>query len=138
MASAFDLPEDDFDRPDEPWFMQGYDDEPASEFERQRAFVNRMRRDAPGVIVFAVPNGGRQSDWQKVRRFNEGAIAGALDLVIVWNRGVFFAEFKDGRGKPSKAQIVMLNELYRQGHRCGVYRTAAKLIEHLREAGCPV
>lgn len=143
MATAFDFPADDFDQPDEPWFMEAKDNDPASEFQRQRAFVTWMEKHAKGVDVIAVPNAGRGTDWERRRRWNEGARAGALDLVVAWrptragDRGVFFPEFKDGKGGPSKDQRDRLNLYSRMGHGCGVYRTAAVLIEHLRRAGAP-
>lgn len=138
MASAFDLPADDFDLPDEPWFCEAKDKDPRDEFARQSAFVNFMKKNAPSAIVYACPNGGRLSDWQKVRRWREGATDGALDLEIKWKPGqCFVAEFKDGRKMPDKAQREMLNRLYRAEVRCGVYRTPETLVAHLRDAGCP-
>jgi hypothetical protein len=122
---------------DEPWFIEPRDDMPESEYARQRAFLSRIAREAPAVDVVAIPNAGKSTDWERVRRWNEGARRGALDLVITWNRGVLFAEFKDGRKMPSPCQRDRLNRYYRMGHRTGVYRTAECLIGHLREAGAP-
>lgn len=138
MASVLAFPEDDFDQPDEAWFIEPKDDDPRDEFKRQSAFVNIMRRDHPGVIVYAIPNGAKMTDWQKIRRQKEGAVAGAPDLIIMWPRGEMLAEFKDGKGRPSPEQRRELNRLTRLGRRCGVYRTAALLLTHLRAAGCPV
>lgn len=138
MIEAATFPADDFDAPDEPWFVEKKDRDPRSEFTRQNAFVNHMRRLAPAVIVYAVPNGARLSDWQKLRRWGEGAVAGALDLEIKWKPGrCFVAEFKDGKGMPDKAQRDMLNRLYRAGVPCGVYRSKETLMQHLRAAGAP-
>lgn len=137
MATAFDLPADDFDAPDENWFIEPKDKDPRDEFARQSAFVNFMRKHS-SAIVYAVPNGARLSTWQKLRRWREGAVAGALDLEIKWAPGrCFVAEFKDGRGMPDRDQRDMLNRLYRAGVPCGVYRTAEVLVEHLRALGCP-
>lgn len=149
MATAFDFPgdsfpADDFAQKDEPWFMEAKDNAPDSEYKRQRAFVTWMEKHAKAVDVVAIPNAGRGTDWERIRRWNEGAKRGALDLKITWcptkagDRGVFFAEFKDGKGAPSKDQRVRLNRYYRMGHKCGVYRTREKLLEHLRAAGAPV
>lgn len=144
MASAFDFPADDLNRPDEPWFIQAKDNDPAGEFARQQAFVNFIEKHAPGVDVFAVPNASRGSDWERIRRWKEGARRGALDLVVTWqptrpgDRGVFFPEFKDGTKGPDKDQRARLNRYFRMGHGCGVYRTKEVLLEHLRRAGAPV
>lgn len=116
---------------------------PASEFARQRAFLSYMARNAPAVDVLAIPNAGRGTDWERVRRWQEGARRGALDLVITWrptrpdDRGVFFVEFKDKDGMPSPAQRDRLNWYARNGFGCGVYRTAERLVDHLRVAGAP-
>ncbi len=137
------FPADNFDAPDEPWFIQAKDRDLADEFARQSAFVNFMRKHS-GANVYAVGNGGRFTEWQKVRRWREGVVTGALDLEIKWlpiragDRGLFVAEFKDGQKMPFRAQRDMLNTHFRMRVPCGVYRTAAVLVEHLRALGCPI
>lgn len=128
---------DDLEDKEAAFFIEPRDKDPASEFTRQRAFLAYMARHAPAVDVLAIPNAGRGTDWERVRRWNEGARAGALDLVITWNCGVFFAEMKNGQAMPTKAQRDRLSMYVRMGHRTGVYRTAAQLVEHLSEAGAP-
>jgi hypothetical protein len=133
-ARLLDFPAEEQDAP---WFIEPRDKDPASEAQRQRAFLAVLRKQAPGVTAFHVPNGGRQSDWARVNGWRLGTTAGALDLVIFWNCGVLFAEMKDGAGMPSVQQREMLNRLTRAGLRCGVYRTAGTLLVHLRDAGAP-
>ena len=78
--TAFDyLPDDNLDAPDLPWFIEARDKDPRDEFARQSAFVNFMRKHS-AAIVYAVPNGGRLSEWQRIRRWREGVVAGALWL----------------------------------------------------------
>lgn len=134
-AILADFPEED--ERDEPWFIEPKDNDPASELKRQRLFLSRLKMQAPAVDAVAIPNAGKSTDWERVQRWKEGARAGALDLVITWNRGVFFAEFKDGQKMPTRAQRDRLNTYFRQCHRCGVYRNADTLLQHLREAGAP-
>jgi hypothetical protein len=122
---------------DAPWFIEPKDRDPASEFDRQVAFLSKIHRLAPSIDVLAIPNAGKGSDWERIQRWREGARRGALDLVIAWNRSVFFAEFKDGQKMPTKDQRERLNRYYRQGHHCGVYRKPDTLIEHLRGLGAP-
>jgi hypothetical protein len=142
-ALAADFPADDFDQPDEPWFLEPKDKDPTPELKRQQAFLASIAKRAPTVDVVAIPNAGKATDWERIQRWKEGARAGALDLVISWeptragDRGVFFAEMKDGEEMPTLTQKRRLNKYFRQGHGCGVYRTAATLIEHLRAAGAP-
>jgi hypothetical protein len=128
---------DDDQIPDEPWHIDVIDRDPAPEEKRQLKFLRDMKMLAPAVNVFAVPNAGRRTQWEIAKAKREGMKAGVLDLVVTWNRGVAFLEFKDGRSKPTPAQRHQLNTLYRQGHHCGVFRTSASALRFLQERGCP-
>lgn len=140
MASLFNIPED---MDDLPWFIEPKDADPAPELDRQMLFLARLKVLAPAICAVAIPSAGKRSDWERIQRWKEGARAGTLDLDITWeptkpgDRGVFFAEFKDGKKPPTKQQRDRLNILYRQGHKCGVYRRADTLLAHLRSAGAP-
>lgn len=134
MASLLNIPEDTDDLP---WFIEPKDRDPTPEIKRQERFIKMMARLAPAVDVLAIPNAGKSSDWERIQRWREGARRGALDLVITWNRGVMFAEFKDGQKMPTPAQRERLNRYYRMGHWTGVYRNAETLMAHLRERGAP-
>jgi hypothetical protein len=143
MASAFidDFPAED--ETDLPWFIEAKDKDPRDELKRQTLFLSRLHNQAPAVDAIAIPNAGRGSDWERLRRWKEGARAGALDLLLTWaptrpgDRGVFFAEMKDGQKMPTREQRDRLNLYYRQGHGCGVFRKPDTLLAHLRAAGAP-
>ena len=122
---------------DEDWFIEPRDRSPENEFQRQKRFLRDLKKFAPAIDAFAVPNAGKSTEWERIRRWNEGARSGVLDLVITWNRGVMFAEFKDKDGMPTPAQRERLNLHYRQGHHCGVYRKPETLLAHLFELGAP-
>lgn len=127
----------------EPWFIEAKDSNPASELQRQMTFLSMLGQLGPSCDVLAIPNAGKASDWERIQRWKEGARAGALDLLITWSvdlpgHGVFLAEMKNGKSMPTPAQVDRLNRYYRQGHGCGVYRTAECLLEHLRRAGAPI
>ena len=128
---------------DEPWFIEPKDKDPTPELDRQVAFLSELGRDAPAIDALAIPNAGRSTDWERLQRWREGARGGALDLVLSWeptsanDRGIFFAEFKDGQKMPTRAQRDRLNMYFRRGFRCGVYRRPKTLIAHLRDAGAP-
>lgn len=124
-------------RHDEPWFCEEEDIDPRSEFERQRAFVNHMRKNAPAVMVCAIPNGSHDSDWMKLRKWAEGSIRGMTDLVLLWPGDMFLPEFKGGKTPIKPAQRDVMNRLHRMGYRTGVYRKPETLIEHVRAAGAP-
>lgn len=117
------------------FFIEAKDREKASEFDRQRAFVNTLRRKHPQCMVTAIPNGSKDSDWSRLRKWQEGLVRGYPDTIITWNHGTLFAEFKNGADMPRQSQIDVMNRLHRQGFRVGVYRNAATLLEHLADAG---
>lgn len=123
-------------------FIEPKDASPLPEISRQRAFLSVMATIAPAVDCLAIPNASKATDWERIQRWKEGARGGALDLIISWapssnSRGIFYAEFKNGRKMPTPAQRARLNMYHRQGHHCGVYRTADPLVAHLRDAGAP-
>jgi hypothetical protein len=124
--------------PDEPWFIEPKDKLAQDEDARQAEFLRLLPYVAPSLLVWAVPNAGRRTRWEAAKRKREGMRKGALDLTITWNHGSAYAEFKDGRDMPTEDQRDVLNRLYRQGHRCGVFRTAECLFAHLHEWGAPV
>lgn len=135
MASAFaNIIEE---QPDAPWHIDPRDKDPRPEEKRQQAFLRLAKRLFPAVNIFAVPNGGKRTQWAAMKAKREGMKSGALDLVATWNRGVAFLEFKDGSDMPSPNQREQLNTLYRQGHHCGVFRQEQSALDFLRLAGAP-
>lgn len=123
---------------DEPWFLETKDRDPTDEFRRQTAVFSKAKIACPGVSFTAIPNSRKGSDWEKIRRWREGAVAGACDLVATWRGGgIGWIEMKNGTDMPSPEQRDYLNMLYRQGHRCGVFRQPETVLEHLRVWGAP-
>jgi len=134
MASAFlDLE----DHEDLAWHIDPRDKDPRPEEKRQLAFLRDAKLLCPSVDIFAVPNGGKRSQWAANKARREGMRAGALDLVCTWNRGVAFIEFKDGTSMPDRNQRERLNMYVRQGHHCGVFRQERSALEYLRSIGAP-
>lgn len=129
---------DVLDEPDEAWWIDSPDRDPASEERRQQIFLADLKKLAPRVMAFSVPNGGKRSDWAAGKAKREGMRSGATDLVLTWAGGVAFVEFKNGVTRPSRPQRDFLNTLYRQGHPCGVFRRSASALDWLRQVGCPV
>lgn len=138
LASLLDEPEGDL-----PWHIDARDKDPRDETARQIATLSRALMICPAVDIIAIPNAGRRSRWEVAQRKREGMKAGALDWVVTWkpalpgDRGVLFAEWKDGREMPDDNQRDRLNMLYRHGHHCGVFRREDSFFAYLRAAGAP-
>lgn len=143
LADLLAIPE--ADGPDEPWFIEPKDRLAASEETRQRTFLAMLSKTAPRVIVWAVPNAAKRTKWAAGKAKREGMRKGALDLTLTWSNGIgenaipgsAYIEFKNGKEPPTPEQRALLNQLYRQRHHCGVFRTADCAITFLKRAGAP-
>lgn len=123
---------------DEAWHIDPKDKLGLSEEKRQIAVLRDLHMCAPSIMVWAVPNGIRCSEWSARKAKREGLKAGTPDLTVVWNRGVAFVEMKDGTGMPDANQREALNRLCRAGHHCGVFRTSESVLRWLKGIGAPV
>lgn len=119
-------------------YVEPKDDFPASEDARQMAFVNHMKRDEPHIAVHATPNGGRQSDYARIRGQRMGVYAGWPDIGIDWPGGEAQIEFKDGQGNPRPDQIACLNRLHHMGKKVAICRTRVGAINWLLSIGAPL
>lgn len=121
------------------YFVEPKDNDPASELSRQSLFIKAMSyTDSKKVDVIAVPNGSKRTPWQQIQAKREGMKAGASDLIVTWDGGIVFAEFKDGQAMPRKEQHKWLNQKVIWGFNTGVFRTAAGLILFLHRNGAPL
>lgn len=107
-----------------------------SEDERQRAVVAACRR--LGLFVAHIPQSGRRSDYERTKLHRNGAIAGVPDLYIAWAGGQYWAEMKNGKDGPSRAQVDVMNDLTRRKIPCGVHRGWESLEPRLIHAGAPI
>jgi hypothetical protein len=122
----------------EPWPIEPKDKHPESEEQRQATFLRDLKRIAPAILVWSVPNAGKRSTWEARKAKREGMIAGCADLTILWRGGCAFIEWKSGKGDVRPNQAEMLNKLHRLGHHCCVARTSAWALTWLQEIGAPV
>jgi hypothetical protein len=104
---------------------------------RQIEVVNQLKR-CPQIAFHAVPNGGRQSDWARIRGERMGVVTGQPDLGIDWPGGSAAIEMKDGQDMPRQSQIDRLNRLHRMGKKVAVCRTVEGVFGRLRAWGAPV
>lgn len=139
MSDLLDIPETlDREKLDPAIYVEARDDDPASEDARQIALINRLKKDSPRIAFHAVPNGGRQSDWSRIRGERMGVIAGQPDLGFDWDGGSAVIEMKEGQDKPRQSQVDRLNRLHRMGKSVAVCRTADGALRWLASLGAPV
>lgn len=118
-------------------FVEPRDKDDRSEDARQIEVVNHLKR-CPALAFHAVPNGGRQTDWARLRGERMGVVAGQPDLGIDWAGGSCVIELKDGQDMPRQNQVDRLNRLHRMGKKVAVCRTWGGVLGRLRAWGAPV
>lgn len=109
-----------------------------SEVQIQSAFRGRVANYCPGVMVVAIPNGGRRGQFAMNQALREGMQPGFPDVLCFWRGGgVAAIEFKDAKGKCSAAQIEWINRLREFGVPAIVSRDPDHALGFLRECGAP-
>ena len=116
-----------------------------SEFQIQSAFFDWVhlmeQKDERYYNIFAIPNGGLRNIRvaQKLKR--EGTLAGVLDVFIAVQSEAFcpdnslrlhypgaFIEFKAGKNKMTKEQLLFAERMKKQGYYCALcYSTEAAI-----------
>jgi hypothetical protein len=82
----------------------------------QAAIVEWIRTVAPGVLVFAIPNGGLRTKAEAARLKWTGTLAGVPDLAIVAHGGrIYFIEVKTADGTLSADQRTLRDWLIALG-----------------------
>jgi hypothetical protein len=119
-------------------YVEPKDRDVLSEDDRQKRLINRLKRDCPHIAFHAVPNGGRQTDWARIRGEKMGVVAGQPDLGLDWVGGSAVIEMKDGREMPRPNQVARLNRLYGMGKSVAVCRTADGALTWLAGLGAPI
>ena len=86
-----------------------------TEHEEQREVVRWVRQTWPGVIIFAIPNGGARSPATAGRLKLEGVLAGVPDLFVAdW---ALFVEMKRQKGGTVSAdQKIIIAKLRAVGY----------------------
>jgi len=88
----------------------------------QIILVARIRQFYPGIVVFAIPNGGNRSITEATRLKAEGVLAGVPDLMVAhatqdWN-GLFIELKRAKGGTVSARQKAMMSRLENAGYCC--------------------
>lgn len=103
-----------------------------TEHEEQREFVSWFRQTWPGVLIFAIPNGGHRSKTTAARLKAEGVVKGVPDLFIPdW--GMWIEMKRENGGRLSKEQEEMILYLESIGHTCFVAHGAEHAKKMIKE-----
>jgi hypothetical protein len=107
-----------------------------SEHAEQVGFVRWIRKKYPGLLIFAIPNGGRRAISVAKKLKEEGVTRGIPDLMIPALK--IFIEMKRTKGGVvSPEQKKIMDYLKRCGYTCYVCRGAReasiKILEFLEE-----
>jgi len=84
-------------------------DEPIkrSEHVEQREFVSWFRKNYPGVMIFAIPNGGKRGKSEAMRLKCEGVTPGVPDLFIpAWRLWIEMKTEKGGIVSPDQVEMM--------------------------------
>lgn len=77
-----------------------------SEHVEQRNFISWFRKTYPGVLIFAIPNGGKRGKLEAMRLQSEGVVAGIPDLCIpAWRVYIEMKRSKGGSVSPEQKKI---------------------------------
>ena len=87
-----------------------------SEHLEQVSAVNWFEAAYPGVLIFAIPNGGERNPMVAEKMRREGVRRGIPDLMIpAW---CMFVEMKAPKGRLSDYQIERIDYLISAGYQC--------------------
>lgn len=94
-----------------------------SEHEEQTAFITWFRMQYQGVLIYAIPNGGKRSMSEAKRIKDEGGVAGIPDLhVPQWKLWIEMKRADGGRvsneQKSIKAHLEMIGHTVIIGKGC--------------------
>lgn len=91
-------------------------DREPTEHEEQRDLIRWFRQSFPGVLIFAIPNGGKRGKREAAKLKAEGVTAGVPDLFVpAWDCWIEMKRQRSGRVSPE--QRDMHNKLRALGHR---------------------
>jgi hypothetical protein len=103
-----------------------------SEHLEQTLFVSWFRQTFEGVIIFAIPNGGKRSKSEAARLKLEGVLPGVPDLCIpAWRLWIEFKRQKGGT--VCKDQKLMKEYLSKNGYTVMICRGCEAAIEEIEK-----
>jgi len=78
------------------------------EHDEQKAFIEWFRLAHPGVVIFAIPNGGSRHPAEAARLKQSGVLSGVPDLFIpAWKMWIEMKRKRGGRLSQSQADMMV-------------------------------
>ena len=106
----------------------------SSEHAEQAGFLQWFRAKYPGILIFAIPNGGKRDIVTAKKLQMEGVVPGVPDLFVPELR--LWIEMKKPGGRLSEAQKSMIEYLEGIGHTVivayGARDASMKVLEFLK------
>lgn len=106
-----------------------------SEADRQSQFRKDLRKVAPSVTSWGIPNAGKRGFKAQAQFKKEGLTAGVFDEHYAWNHGFAALEWKNGKGTMSDSQIEWGNAMHDRGFRVACVRTPEFAMQLFAEWG---
>lgn len=102
----------------------------------QKVCVQWFDLQYPGLLIYAIPNGGKRSKAEAGRLKAEGVRAGVPDLylaVVTLNHPGLYIETKTTTGTPSDEQLIAHAYLRGQGYQVELVRSLEQFQAIVRE-----
>lgn len=109
------------------------------ELSLQIAFTNWAEHALPGVLFFAVPNGGARSIIEATLLKRQGVKRGVADLIIAYASGFHALELKNpnGKGILSESQNIFAAQWIIQGGKYACCKNGEEIMAALDQWGIP-
>ena len=108
----------------------------------QSACVKWFRYQYPGVVIFAIPNGGSRNAIEAAKLKRTGTLAGVADLFILrvnydgdFQTGYYglFIELKVGKNKQTTAQFDFMVDAQVAGYQYSICRSVDEFMKVVNE-----
>lgn len=97
-----------------------------TEHQIQVACVNWFRKQHPGLLLFAIPNGEARTPATGAKLKQQGVLAGVADLLLLYRGTAYFIEMKKPGGSQSATQRKFEVQAVEAGGRYFVCKTLAE------------
>lgn len=82
-----------------------------------------LYKHKPRGLIMSVPNGGRRDKKEAMKLKATGLLAGAADLILIYNGKVLFMEVKTDTGRQSDSQVDFEHRIHDNGLKYYIVRS---------------